>query len=641
MRRGLLLTSLLALASVALAGCISQGGEPLRPAAIVGGSATVPDVVAEGAEVIKHADAVELVWKGQAGFVSGVSGVAVSGTPIAVGGAEVHTYTFELPVEVTLVEAALAWTNGDVNLNLFVRDEDGRTQCRSAFGVEDEPATEYCKVYKVAPREAPQKWTALVSVLSNQGGLTDPEPFELRLNLVVRPFELLGPALPAELRSPALGFWATRVDEERRTGEPSLKADGEGNVYIAAPTGKMQSLWRTRDGGATFEWIDIMAGARDPLGMAWNQPRVGRGGGDAEVFVTEDGQELYFADLWGTCMSVGSSMNQGESWQVNPLSCELPGTDRQWLWAQPGGHLWMTFNGASVGLNVCRATSDQCGGLLVMHSIDAGRTWPFRVYVPEDQCARGNIAVDEDFRWYVGGCNDAGPGVAVGVPSSSEYAWRTVAERSGEPLAGFCYVCGIFSVVDLDTEGNPYVVWADPSEDEEGFDVWMSASTDQGETWSAPAKVNKGVGNALLPWIAALEPGHVSIAWYQTAAKGSPDELGGEWYVHLAESTNALEAQPAFAEALVWDTPVQYGPLCIRGSGCQSARNLLDFLMVDIDHHGVSHVAFVDGGHGGSAGNSFIMYARMTGGLAVMPEDEHGGEEGHAAGAPRSASRAP
>lgn len=617
------------LAAMALAGCITQGGELLSQPSAVGGSLIVPDVAAEGATITKLADSVEVVWQGEAGMVAAPPPLPLPvglpiGLPVSPAGAaapvlpNILDHTFTLPPEVTIVEAQLTWANEAVNLNLALRDESGFTQCRSVFGVEDEPATERCKAYKVAPRDGAQEWVARVTIAQNSG----PEPFELKLNLSVKPFPLLGPALEQAQRSAQLAFQNVRVDEERRTGEPSLKVDGQGNVYIAAPTGKMQSLWRTSDGGSSFEFIDINAAAANPEGMAWAaEGPVGRGGGDAEVFVTEDGSELYFADLWGTCMSVGSSMDAGQTWMVNPFSCELPGTDRQWLWANPGGHLWMTFNGASIGSAANAAQDMDYGGLLVMHSIDAGQTWLGRTHVPEDNCARGNIVVDADGKWYAAGCNDAGPGIAVSDGMS--YTWHTIADRTGEPLAGFCYVCAIFTVVDLDTEGNPYVVWADPSEDGQGFDIWLSTSQDQGSTWSAPVKVNKGSGNAVLPWIAAREPGHISVAWYQTKAPGSPDDLQGEWYIHMAESTNALDAAPAFAEQVVWSQPVQYGPLCLTGSRCQGQRNLLDFLMVDIDHHGVSHIAYNDGGHGGSAANSFVMYARMTSGLALQPEDTH------------------
>ncbi|HEV8360278.1 MAG TPA: hypothetical protein VGR28_07490 [Candidatus Thermoplasmatota archaeon] len=603
MHRALAALLALSFTTVALAGCLTPAApsEPLSPASVptVGGSATVPQITAEGAEVVQHADAVELVWQGTAAAHPAlvVPGVVTQGVPLVP--VPSVRQEFPLPVEVTVLEATLTWQAQDAVLSVFVRNDAGRTQCR-AFATADAPTEALCRWYMVGARDGPETYYADVisNIVNEPAGI----PYELHLNLSVRPFPLLGPALAPEQRAPALSFFSTRVDEERRTGEPSLKLDDQGNVYVAAPTGRMQSLWRTKDGGATFEVVDIEAAAGPVGSTVW--PTLGSGGGDAEVYVTPDGQELYFADLWA-CMSVAGSVDAGQSWTVNPMSCDLPLTDRQWLWALPGGHVWLAYNGVR--------------GLTVLHSIDGGKTWlpPFG-YIPEDNCARGNIVVNADGRAFVAGCNADGPGVAAadGTPLATS-TWHNVAKRSGEPLAGFCYACAIFTVIDIDEAGNLYVVWSDPSEDGEGFDVWLSTSQDQAATWSAPVRVNKAAtGNAILPWIAAREPGRVSVAWYQTAQGGSPSEVEAEWYVHMAESRNALDAAPAFDENVVGAQPVQFGPICLQGSGCTSARNLLDFLMVDIDPQGMAHLAFVDGGHGGSAGNSFIMYARQLGGAA-------------------------
>ncbi|MCA1813407.1 MAG: hypothetical protein LC624_05595, partial [Halobacteriales archaeon] len=69
--------------------------------------------------------------------------------------------------------------------------------------------------------------------------------------------------------------------------------------------------------------------------------------------------------------------------------------------------------------------------------------------------------------------------------------------------------------------------------------------------------------------------------------------------------------------SLVQPFPVQYGNLCTTGSACPGGRNLLDFINVAIDKDGKAHVAYINGSHGGSAGNSFVMYAEQTRGLAM------------------------
>jgi hypothetical protein len=599
----------LALVGITLAGCLGTP-QPLGPTAAttVGGAAALPEIVAEGAEVIKHADAVELVWKGTLGYYPrvGAPGVFTTNTPLP---QPLVRNNFTLPSTVTFAQVNLTWTSADDDMAIGLRNEAGRTQCR-AFKTEATPAAAGCQVYLVGARgeDWPMHVDVVGLVVSDPGGA----PYELHLNLSIKPFTLLGPALTPDQRAPALTFAGARVDEDRRTGEPSLKVDDQGVVYVAAPTDRMQALWKSTD-GVTFEYVDI-EGTSDALGQAWSQG--GSGGGDAEVYVTPDGKDVYFADLWGFCMSVGASHDGGATWEVNPLSCDVPvGQDRQWLWAQPGGHLWMVMNGASAQGLVSGLADPNAGALYVMHSIDGGRTWIGRTAIPEDNCARGNVVVTEDGKVFVAGCNSEGPGVAA--PEGMGYAWHNVAKRSGEPLAGFCYVCGIFTVVDADKDGNLYVAWADPSEDDQGFDIWLSTSQDDAATWSTPVRVNHADGNAVQPWIAAREPGHVAIAWYQTKAKGSPDEVAGEWYVHMAESWDALAAAPAFAENLVSAQPVQFGPICLSGSACVSARNLLDFLMVDIDAQGKAHLAYIDGSTGGSAGNSFVMYARQLGGPAA------------------------
>jgi hypothetical protein len=106
----------------------------------------------------------------------------------------------------------------------------------------------------------------------------------------------------------------------------------------------------------------------------------------------------------------------------------------------------------------------------------------------------------------------------------------------------------------------------------------------------------------------------VSLAWYQTKDTAAPAAVQGEWYPHLTVSTDAFAASPTFEEVVVQPEPVQFGPICAGGVGCGAQRNLLDFLMVDMDGSGAVHLAYIDGSHGGSAGNSFVMYARQIAG---------------------------
>jgi hypothetical protein len=55
------------------------------------------------------------------------------------------------------------------------------------------------------------------------------------------------------------------------------------------------------------------------------------------------------------------------------------------------------------------------------------------------------------------------------------------------------------------------------------------------------------------------------------------------------------------------------------GSACPGGRNLLDFLNIAFDQDERAHIAYIDGSYGGSAGNSFVMYAQQVRGLVASP----------------------
>lgn len=595
---------LLLLAATSLAGCIGSGSQtqPLSSDALPGIA-----LVADGAQVTRYADHIEALWKGQAGFAAALPVGLPVGAPLPVGPGsfnDAQAFKFQLPPGVTRLDAALRWSNPDVHLNLFVRNATGRVQCRSTGVMQGQPTAQSCFSYLVGPRAQPEAWSALVAVASNAQGITAPEPFELRLDFSTLPWHWLGPAINATRQSRLLAFATQRVDESHRTGEPSLKVDDAGDVFIAAPTGPLQSLWIKKANDTAFTWTDIQAASTPP-----RVAQVQGGGGDSDVAVTPDGKDVYFGDLW-SCMTVASSHDGGRSWLNQPLACDLPGVDRQWLATIPGGHVWLAYNGER--------------GMTIGHSMDGGMTSPVQTSIPQDNCARGNIVTSPDGKdIYAAGCNDQGVFVAHSTDMGLSYSWQQVAKRTGKNDSMECYVCAIFQVVALDKAGNVYVVWGDPSSGE--LDTYLAASKDHGKTWTQPLRVNEADGTTALPWVAAAEPGHVMVAWYQTKVVGDPNKLEGEWYLHAAETRDALDAAPRFEESLVSAAPVQYGNLCIDGSACPGGRNLLDFINVAFDTHGLAHVAYVDGSYGGSAGNSFIMYARQTAGLANAQPPAPGG----------------
>jgi hypothetical protein len=604
-------TLALALLLPVLAGCVTQS-QPPEPAAQLLGSGVLGDVQAEGAQVVPGAQGAELVWKGTAATTAGQPlPVAL---PDVAGAGEALLARFTMPTGATGLDADLRVPAG-VDLDFYVNNPVGYV-CRSRGGTAQDPQHEHCRAYIPGPRAGPEAWTVQVVDVQNPG---PPAAFELHLHLSAQPFRLLGDPLPPAQQDARLAFANVRVDDERRTAEPSLKVDDQGTVWLADRTGTLQTLWRSTD-GARFARVDILNHS-DAAGQAWQQ--VGSGGGDSDVAVTPDGKEVYFADLWSGygngCNSLASSSDGGQTWSVDPAACELPLTDRQWVVAKPGGHVWLTYN-AEDPASQALLGSGLVGQMVVMHSVDAGRTWLTKTVVPEDACARGNLALAPDGTLFAAGCDARGPAVAVSTDDGATFAWHQVADRG----SGFCDAAStgcLFTVVATDSAGNAYVAWMDRSLGT--WHVFLSHSSDRGATWTAPVRVDHDEGTAVMPWVAARGPGQVALAWY---ASRLPDDAyeyeggpatdarsEGEWYVHAAESLDALDAQPRFAERTVRAEPVQYGPICLDGAGCKSQRNLLDFLMVDVGKDGAVHVAYADGRLGGMAYDSYVMYARSAG----------------------------
>ena len=176
------------------------------------------------------------------------------------------------------------------------------------------------------------------------------------------------------------------------------------------------------------------------------------------------------------------------------------------------------------------------------------------------------------------------------------------------------------SEVSTDTESNAYHVWTGADEG-----VYMSRSTDSGETWEqesiriSPA----GVISTVFPQTDAGDPGRIAITYLgseDTEMLNQSDIDGNPWngnahyapnnatyHLYITYSLNALDENPTFYTYRVTDDPVQKGSICLNSGDCRdiggSNRNLLDFNDLHIDREGRVYVAFADGCTGDCATN--------------------------------------
>src|SRR4051812_20251183 len=145
------------------------------------------------------------------------------------------------------------------------------------------------------------------------------------------------------------------------------------------------------------------------------------------------------------------------------------------------------------------------------------------------------------------------------------------------------------SGVAVDRDGVLYYVWV-----AEDFHPYFTTSHDGGKTWAQPLDIlPPGVARTSNPAIDAGDPGRVAISFIGTEQpKGAPDDKVS-WNAYLAQTTDALDADPLFYAASVNDPATN--PLW-KGDCASPIRcgNMGDFYDVTVGPDGTPRGAFVD-----------------------------------------------
>jgi hypothetical protein len=225
------------------------------------------------------------------------------------------------------------------------------------------------------------------------------------------------------------------------------------------------------------------------------------------------------------------------------------------------------------------------------------------------------------------GTNSHGPGnklagPEVNISCDGGQSWSHVDIAPSHP-AGLA-ITNDFVVGAIDSAGGLYTAWAEQTSDKSGqWQTFYSHSVDtagtsgigncsgpvQGGAWSAPVAVT-GAGSAapdvnfaVMPWITAGDPGRVDIGYYgdstDPASVNPASAASMKWYLHLTQTTNGLDANPTFSDAVASETPMHAHSICFSGIGCSTQvpagdRNLADFFEVRPDPTGRAVILFVD-----------------------------------------------
>jgi hypothetical protein len=392
-------------------------------------------------------------------------------------------------------------------------------------------------------------------------------------------------------------------------GEPQIESDANGNLFLASEygLGGGTGFWTSSDAGSNYLYDGI------PNSISSSSPAQ-PGGGDTSVAIApvksaSGNYNVYMSSLSLANIDVSTSTDGGKTFTTNYASSNVPGDDREWIAASGASTVYLSYHDV---------TTDNID---VERSDDAGQTWTIMgeainplsnsdVIAASNDNELGNIAATPDGRYvYLIFVGAVGPEENVeGYPMRGVY--MAVSQDGGQTFRDYTVNVAPegtayghqFPQVTMDSQGNVYAIYSDNQ------NLWMSVSTDHGQTWSSPIQVNhtgpvpsatdpygtKGawIANpnsspvadelpeaynvnptpdsyyqqemipaysnvAIEPWAVAEAPGKIDIVWYGTnmtygsdgayATDTTDDHV--HWSVFMAQSTNALSSNPTFTEA--------------------------------------------------------------------------------------------
>jgi hypothetical protein len=408
-------------------------------------------------------------------------------------------------------------------------------------------------------------------------------------------------------------------------GEPSIRADAAGNFYAASENGlgAGTEAWKSTDGGRHYKTLPSPDRA-----AKGNDSGVEPGGGDVDVTVGDDRNgkhhiPVYVASLNLANVDVSTSQNGGRSFSLDPAAAKLIGDDREWIAADDSrqGAVGLPVEG---GQKVCISYHDTVQNISVDCDYTGGQLFEQHGSAIDPSHAPylvgdneiGNLAIAQDVREHVhvkgnhniyqifSGPKDLTGDTACGGSTCYNVVYMAVSKDGGQTFTDRVVHRAKnvhrsyghqFTNVAVDDRGNVYAVYGD------NHNIYYSYSLDQGRTWSAPHRVNKGTANtAIFPWTAAGDRGKIDIVFYGTShspARGQvPDNYpkSAKWRVYMAQNLHATRAGSRFRQVIA--SPVNHrGGVCESGVGCTGNRDLYDdFGVAASPKTGLASIVYTD-----------------------------------------------
>lgn len=397
--------------------------------------------------------------------------------------------------------------------------------------------------------------------------------------------EPLSTGASSEVRTAGISFTNTALLRPDGSSEPAISVGADGTMAVSALSWQnfFTHAWKGPFGSTPAFQGEIDA----DLGT-----RVG-GGGDADIEIGSTGALhattlIFFFNPVSqiTQLGVSAIACPGANTSNNFASCT-----RQIIDTTQSDRQWVTSDGATVYISYHDSGSSTT--IHVQRSDDDGLTWR---RVGDPVVGQGSTTGASTFN------NDQGPIVAdptthavfaitaagtasvqkgssadfnqVFVTRSTDRGQTWTASQVFSTTSGTA-LNNVFPALAVDpVNGALYAAWSD------AHTVALSRSTDHGSTWSAPVTVSVAPAvTAVFPWIAARN-GLVDVVYYGTTSTSKADPAA-VWNTYMAQST---DGGAHFTQALVSAHPNHVGVICTGGISCApGTRNLLDLFEIALD----------------------------------------------------------
>jgi hypothetical protein len=313
--------------------------------------------------------------------------------------------------------------------------------------------------------------------------------------------------------------------------EPSIAINPRDQENIIAGVAVDRAIY-SLDGGITWRTVQLQS----PYGVKGDPALIFDAKGDAFFFhLSDPSNEGRKNDAWLDRIVVNTSTDKGKSWDEGESIGHNPPKDQDKPW--PGVHpkkqfmavSWTQFDKYGVADTTCKSN------ILISFSENGGKKWtkPKRINgvsgncLDDDETAEGAVPViNQDGRIFVA-WSSMGYIVFDRSYDGGE-RWLSndlaIAHQYGGwnmTIPGLKRANGL-PVLAIDNSpsrfgGSLYICYADQKNGTDDTDIWLIRSTNYGDNWSQPLRINKdGAGkHQFFPWMAIDQAtGYIYIVYY-------------------------------------------------------------------------------------------------------------------------------